>query len=171
MTVLEEKKRALTDALDAALQALDFELADVVLSQYKHNFTVRVFVYGAGGVTIDDCAKLSHSLGDVIDGLDLFADGYALEVSSPGLDRPLTTARDFKYRLGETIKVVFVEKSRRSLVGEIVEARDTQVVLVPGKPGKSKKKSAAESADEASADKSDRVVLDLADIEQASIVF
>ncbi|MBD3258723.1 hypothetical protein GF377_09845 [candidate division GN15 bacterium] len=180
MTILEEKKQALTDAVDSALTAKGYELADVVLSQFKHNYTVRVFVYGPNGVTIDDCARLSITLGEVIDDLELFSDGYALEVSSPGLDRPLKTARDFRYRVGETVKVRFTEKGRKSITGEIVSANDERVELqltsARGSKGpKAKHKPAARtetaSPDAAAPEDANRVSIDLADIDQASIVF
>lgn len=105
-----------------------FEIADIVLSRYRTQVTLRLYIYGPKGVTIDDCAKLSRLVGDIIDETDLFDKGYLLEVSSPGLDRPLTTARDFRYRVGETVRVEFVDKKKK-VHGEILQANDTQVVL------------------------------------------
>ena len=69
---------------------------------------------------------------------------------SPGLDRPLTTALDFKYRVGETVKLVCAEPPRKKLKGKIVEATEDKVVL--------------QSDDET-------LTIDLADIKEARIVF
>ncbi len=63
----------------------------------------------------------------MIDGTDLFEGGYTLEVSSPGLDRPLTTARDFRYRIGETVKIEFVDPKRKAVTAEIVSATEDPV--------------------------------------------
>ena len=150
MSVIEEKKQALAEALTEPLEAEGFELAEVVLSTYKRSVTVRVFVYGANGVTIDDCARLSRVAGDVIERAEMFGDGFNLEVSSPGLDRPLTTARDFKYRVGETVRIEFADKTRKKLTAEIVAAGDECVEFK---------------------DDSGPISIDLADIAKAVIVF
>jgi ribosome maturation factor RimP len=123
---VEEKQRVI-ELVEAPLAEQGFELADVVLSRYKHNVTVRLFVYGPDAVTIGDCTRLSRLVGDVIDGTDLFENGYALEVSSPGLDRPLLTARDFKYRLGETVRVEYVDTAKKHFRGEILAVNDGSV--------------------------------------------
>ena len=150
MPMFDDTKQRLNDALTGPFEAAGFELAEVVLSQYKRSVTVRIFVYGANGVTIDDCAHLSRMAGDAIDGLELFTDGYNLEVSSPGLDRPLTTARDFKYRVGETVKVHFADKTRKAVKLDIVSVSDGCVEFK---------------------DTSGPVTIDLAEIEKAVIVF
>ena len=66
-------------------------------------------------------------MGDLIDGTDYFKSGYTLEVSSPGLDRPLQAARDFRFRIGETVKIEFVDRSRKKVEAEIVAATDAEV--------------------------------------------
>ena len=117
-------KDKIVELVEGRLAAEGFELAEVVLSRYKANATVRVFVYAEGGVNLDACARLSRIVGDLIDDAALFADGYALEVSSPGLDRPLTTARDFRYRVGETVKLEFTDPKRKKVSAEIVGVAD-----------------------------------------------
>ncbi|MCM2272032.1 MAG: ribosome maturation factor RimP, partial [candidate division Zixibacteria bacterium] len=67
--------------------------------------------------------------GEVIDGTDLFERGYTLEVSSPGLDRPLTTARDFRFRIGETVKIGFVDPKRKAVTAEIISTTGDAVVF------------------------------------------
>ena len=97
-----------------------FDIADVVLSRFKNTATLRVFVYSKGGVTVDECAQVSRLIGDVIGGTDLLEASYTLEVSSPGLDRPLSTARDFEYRIGETVRIEFVDPERKKETAQIV---------------------------------------------------
>lgn len=145
-----EVKQTVSDLIEASLRAEGYELADVVVSRYKISTTVRLFVYGQNGVTIDECARLSKMIGGLLDGTALFENGYNLEVSSPGLDRPLLTLRDYKYRVGETVRVEFADRTRKQVTGEIVSADDDRVVL--------------RVDDEV-------VTIDLAEIKQSQIVF
>ncbi len=122
-------KERIIELIETPLADEGAELADVVLSQYKSSSTLRLFVYSNNGATLDECARLSRLVGEIIDGTDLFQNGYTLEVSSPGLDRPLTTARDFRYRVGETVRLEFVEKGRKKITATIRAADDEKVEL------------------------------------------
>ena len=127
-----EVKQQVTDLIQEPIRQAGFVLAEVVLSQYKSNVSLRVFVYGDQGVTIDDCARLSRLIGELIETTDLFENGDTLEVSSPGLDRPLKTPLDYRYRVGETVKVEFIDRSRKGVRGVIRSAGDTSVELDNG---------------------------------------
>jgi ribosome maturation factor RimP len=120
-------KEQIIELIEKPLQESQAELADLVLSQYKSSTTLRLFVYSESGVTLEKCARLSRMVGDLIDGTDLLNNGYTLEVSSPGLDRPLKSALDFKYRIGETVRLEFVEKGRKKITAEIVAVNDEQI--------------------------------------------
>lgn len=144
-----DDKQMVSGLLEGPLQEQNYELADVVVSRYRTAVTVRLFVYGENGVTIGECARLSRLAGDILDGAALFENGYALEVSSPGLDRPLLTPRDYRYRIGETVRVEF-QNGRKKLTGEIVAVQDERVVF--------------KVDDEV-------VTIDLADVKLAQIVF
>jgi len=66
---------------------------------------LRFFIGKAGGITIDDCQRTSEIIGDRLDELDLIENSYYLEVSSPGLDRPLKTDKDLKRNIGMNIEL------------------------------------------------------------------
>jgi len=123
-----DDKQMVSGLLEGPLREQNYELADVVVSRYRTAVTVRLFVYGENGVTVGECARLSRLAGDILDGTELFENGYALEVSSPGLDRPLKTLRDYRYRIGETVRVEF-QNGRKRLTGEIVAVQDERVVF------------------------------------------
>lgn len=123
----QNDKEQLAKVLDPLLAGHGFELVDVVVSRYRANVAVRVFVYSPNGVSIDDCSKLSRVIGEAIEGTEMFPGGYALEVSSPGLDRPLTSARDFARRVGETVRVSFVDSRRKQITAEIKSVSDEVV--------------------------------------------
>ena len=123
----DELKAKILELVRQPLKDEGSEIADIVLSRYKNKATLRLFVYSEHGATIDECARLSRIVGDLIDGTDYFGSGYTLEVSSPGLDRPLKSALDFKFRVGETVKIEFVDESKKKLTAEIVGATDDEV--------------------------------------------
>jgi ribosome maturation factor RimP len=120
-------KTRVTELIEAPLAARGYELAEVVLSRYRAQATLKVFVYGSDGVSLDECAALSDLIGDLIEGTDLFDQGYRLQVSSPGLDRALRSGRDFRHRIGETVRVDFLDPRRRRETAEIVSATDEMV--------------------------------------------
>jgi ribosome maturation factor RimP len=66
-------------------------------------------------------------VGELIDQTGWLEDGYTLEVSSPGLSRPLTTAKDFRFRVGETVRIFFADKARKETTAEIVAADNESV--------------------------------------------
>jgi ribosome maturation factor RimP len=129
MAKVDDIKAQVTEVVDGTLASEGCELADITLSRYRTDFTVRVFVYAEQGVTLDMCARLSQQIGAGLDGAGIFKNGYALEVSSPGLDRALTTERDFRFRIGETVKVEFVDSKRKKLTAEIVSATQESVMF------------------------------------------
>lgn len=115
--------------IEPVLKSEGFEIADMALSRYRTSVLMRVYVYSEGGPTLAQCSHLSNVIGDLIEGTDLFAGGYTLEVSSPGLDRPLTTARDFRFRVGETVKIAFVDSKRKAITAEIISATEDTVTF------------------------------------------
>jgi len=143
-------KDNIIDLIREPLAGEGCELADVVLSQYKGTATLRLFVYSENGATLDECARLSRLVGDLIDGTDYLEDGYTLEVSTPGLDRPLTQAIDYRYRVGEKVKIEFVEKKRKKREAEIVSANGQEIEF---------------------RDESGSFTVPLAEVKQAKIVF
>lgn len=122
-------KEKIVELLEAPLKEIGVEIADISLSFYKNNTTIRLFVYTEHGATLDECAKISNIVGNLIEETDYFEDGYLLEVSSPGLDRPLIDVRDFKYRIGETVKLEFTDKTRKKITAEIVSVKGDEVVF------------------------------------------
>lgn len=113
--------------IEPVLASEGCEIADLALSRYHSSVTLRVYLYAAEGPNLETCARLSHQIGDVIDGTDLFDNGYTLEVSSAGLDRPLTGLRDFKYRIGETVRIDYADPKRKKQTAEIVGVTDDSV--------------------------------------------
>ena len=82
------------------------ELVDLELVPSGRRWLLRIYIDKEGGVTIADCEKVSRELGRLLDVEDFIDHPYALEVSSPGLTRPLKKARDFERYKGRTVRIV-----------------------------------------------------------------
>lgn len=82
-----------------------FETVDVEYVKEGSNWYLRAYIDKPGGITIDDLEMVSRALSDKLDEEDFIADAYILEVSSPGLGRPLKKEKDFARSIGEEVEV------------------------------------------------------------------
>ena len=82
-----------------------FELVDVEYVKEGGNWYLRAYIDKPGGITVDDCELVSRALSDLLDEHDFIEDAYILEVSSPGLGRPLKKDKDFARSIGEEVDV------------------------------------------------------------------
>ncbi len=116
----------ITDLIESILLELGFELVDVDYLSEHGRWVLRIYIDKAGGVTIDDCAKISGELGDLIDIKDIVRHEYVLEVSSPGLNRPLKKEADFSRVIGKKVraKMKMPVNGRRNFCGYLKDVRD-----------------------------------------------
>jgi len=129
---IEELKNRLTGLIDPIVRAAGVELDDIEILKMKGKILLRVYIDKEGGVTIDDCELVSRDFEAVLDVEDPIPYSYVLEVSSPGLDRPLKKPNDFRRFSGKKVRLVTkaaVEK-QNFFVGEIGLATDDTVVLL-----------------------------------------
>ena len=82
-----------------------FELVDVEYVKEGGTWYLRTYIDKEGGIRIDDCEKVSRRLSDILDEKDYIDDTYIMEVSSPGLGRPLKKEKDFKRSLGKEVDI------------------------------------------------------------------
>lgn len=82
-----------------------FELVDVEYVKEAGTWYLRVYIDKPGGITIDDCEVVSRRLSDLMDEKDFIEDMYILEVSSPGLGRPLKKDKDFNRSIGQDVDI------------------------------------------------------------------
>ncbi|MDO7259853.1 ribosome maturation factor RimP [Haemophilus influenzae] len=102
MATLEQN---LQEMLQDAVKDLGCELWGIECQRVGRFMTVRLFIDKEGGVTVDDCADVSRQVSAILDVEDPIVDKYNLEVSSPGLDRPLFTLPQFERYIGQDIAV------------------------------------------------------------------
>ena len=105
-----DREAQLRERVSALLAQSDLELVDVELGGSSRGLVVRVLVDKPGGVSVEDCARVSRAVGDDLEAVEAFPGRYTLEVSSPGIDRPLKRREDFERFAGEEADVITVEK-------------------------------------------------------------
>jgi len=108
-----------------------FELVDLEYSPARGNSVLRLFIDKEGGITLDDCAKVSRAVGDALETEDPMPGSYRLEVSSPGVNRALRSERDFARYKGEPARVVLRRpvRGQRTVSGTIKWCEDGVVML------------------------------------------
>ncbi len=100
--VYEQKTEELVEPITAEL---GFELVDVEYVKEGGTWYLRAYIDKPGGIAVDDCEAVSRRLSDLLDEKDYIDDAYILEVSSPGLGRPLKKEKDFKRSIGEEVEI------------------------------------------------------------------
>jgi ribosome maturation factor RimP len=95
----------LRDYLQGLLPTMGLELFDVQFRREGHGWVLRVFIDSETGVTLEDCSKVSRELGRYLDVEDFIDHAYHLEVSSPGLERPLRSFEDFRRYRGRKARI------------------------------------------------------------------
>ena len=91
--------------LTPIVEEYGFELVDVEYVKEGSTWYLRSHIDKPGGISIDDCEKVSRRLSDLLDQEDFIEDAYIMEVSSPGLGRPLKKEKDFRRSLGEEVEI------------------------------------------------------------------
>jgi ribosome maturation factor RimP len=117
--------------VESGVEALGFELVDAQFAGSGRQAVLRVYIDLPGGVTVEDCAEVSEQLSAILDVEDPIPQRYTLEVSSPGLDRPLVRRRDFERFTGEMVRVRLREPvaGQRNFKGRLIGVRGDCVTL------------------------------------------
>lgn len=107
------------------------ELVDLSISRGRRRSVIRLLVDKPGGITLDECARLNQEIGRLIERENIIQESYVLEVSSPGLDRPMESTRDFQRCLGQLVKIVLRKPlNRQNVWVGVMEAVDKANVVI-----------------------------------------
>jgi len=121
----------LSDMLRPAAEALGYEFLGVeYIGQGKHT-VLRLYIDHENGINVDDCAAVSHQASGILEVEDPISSQYTLEVSSPGMDRPLFTMAHFEKYVGSEVQMrchVGVN-GRRKFKGKLISAADERLVV------------------------------------------
>lgn len=123
-------KQSLIELLEPAVAAMGFELADVDAHLGRRGL-LRLFIDRPGGVTLDDCQRVSEQIGAFLDVEDPLPGSYVLEVSSPGFDRRLRTTEHFERFKGEQARIELRDplEGRRKFTGRLAGVEGGAVLL------------------------------------------
>ncbi len=131
--------RRMAEIITPVIEDLGYELVRVRLMSGKNTILQIMADRPEGGIEVDDCAKISTAVGATLDVEDPIVDEYALEVSSPGIDRPLTRLKDFENFEGYEAKIETTEliDGRRRFKGQLagIEGQDVLVNVAEGTIG------------------------------------
>ena len=100
--IYEQKAEALISPI---VEKYGFELVDVEYVKEGSSFYLRAYIDKPGGITVDDCETVSREFSDKLDEADFIEEAYIMEVSSPGLGRPLKKEKDFKRSIGKEVEI------------------------------------------------------------------
>ncbi|MGD0279460.1 MAG: ribosome maturation factor RimP [Smithella sp.] len=129
---VKEKIRQLSEPVVASE---GMELIHVECMKMHSRWIIRLFLDKEGGITLDDCANISNQLGDIFDIRDVIMGAYTLEISSPGLDRPISRDQDFiKYKnssvIIKTSEKIEGSKNFRGILLDYIEEFGQKLVLI-----------------------------------------
>lgn len=132
MSFKEHVEKLVEEILTPILEENKFELVDIEYTKEASNWYLRIFIDKDGGVTIDDCELVSKSFDNEFEDKDPIKDPYILEVSSPGLDRPLKKDKDFARSLGEKVELKLYKaiNKQKEFVGILKSYDDDSITLL-----------------------------------------
>lgn len=119
------------EELNPFLTENGLNLADIEFVKEGRDWFLRIYIAKDTGITLDDCQFVSEYISGRLDELDPIEQGYYLEVSSPGLDRPLKTTKDFENNRGKLIEVSLYEavEGQKTFEGILEEFNDHAIKL------------------------------------------
>ncbi|TSA23414.1 ribosome maturation factor [bacterium] len=125
-------KNALKKSLDRICDETGFQLYDWKLKRRKNAHNLVIYITKPGGVSLEDCEVFSRNLGDELDMHDIIETRYYLEISSPGLERPLYTLEHFQSAVGEFVKITFLKdgKDSETIRGKLSDINEQMITLI-----------------------------------------
>ncbi len=118
------------EEIKSQIEALGAELIDISLRKSGTRSVLTIIADKPGGITLEECARINRTLGDYFEQNEgLIQGSYVLEVNSPGLDRPLKTARDFERARGQTVRVITPDQRgiARAMIAEVLSVQGETV--------------------------------------------
>jgi ribosome maturation factor RimP len=121
----------LRELVEPILSDFEMELVELTVRPQGRQQLVRLLVDKVGGVTIAQCSKVNQLFGQALEDANMIEGSYTIEVSSPGLDRPMVSKRDFERALGEDIQVELAlgENRFKELAGMLLAVQPEAIVL------------------------------------------
>lgn len=127
----QSTKEVVINLAEPIVKAKGLDLVDLEYQKEGDNWILRVFIDKREGVSLDDCQEVSSALSEKLDIDDPIKESYLLEVSSPGIDRPLRTEEDFKRFVGKKVDIsTYVPVAgKKNLLGELIGLEDEMIKI------------------------------------------
>lgn len=127
-----EKRQQFNQIIQPVVEGLGFEYVGCDYVTQGHSALLRVYVDSPTGISVDSCTLISRQLSGVLDVEDIIRGRYRLEVSSPGLERPLFTLNHFQQFIGKRarIKMSIPQEGQSNFTGNIVAVQDDNILLL-----------------------------------------
>jgi len=124
--------RDLSKLFEPVVESMGYELVGIEFLGAGGYGTLRVYIDRDSGVSLDDCAAISHQISGILDVEEPIKQAYDLEVSSPGIDRPLFKLADFERFAGNTVRIKLVAGllGRKNFKGELQGVADSKLVTI-----------------------------------------
>lgn len=126
----------LTSIAEQVLNSFQYDLVDLEVRSEGRKLVLCLYIDKTGGVTLDDCAEVSREFSAVLDAEDMVSERYVLEVSSPGLNRPLKKLADFSHSIGKLVRIktegVWQDSAgnkRKTFLGHLIEVRSEDLIV------------------------------------------
>ena len=129
---MSAKIKQLEELIKPAVDSLGLELWGIEFQSAGKRSTLRIYIDGPEGVTVDDCARVSHQVSGILDVEDPITEQYLLEVSSPGMDRPLYNLVQYQTYVGHILEVKLRVpfEGRRRFKGILNGVEGDEILLV-----------------------------------------
>ena len=122
----------------------EYFIVDVSIKGNRNNKTIKLLIDSDKGIDIDTCASISRELSEQLEEEDLIEGSFVLEVSSPGIDYPLKSLRQYRKNIGRRIQVLLEEN--KTIEGELISVDKDRIIVRQELKGKGKKKEVREMA-------------------------
>ncbi len=131
MAKREDIEKKTEELVMPIIEQNNFELVDVEYVKEGSSYYLRAYIDKEGGITVDDCEIVSRALGDLLDEKDFIEESYILEVSSPGLGRPLKKEKDYKRSIGKELEIRLYKavNKQKEFYGILESYDDTSVTI------------------------------------------
>ena len=130
---IQTQQQAIRDCIQPAMDEAGFEIVQIRMTDGKKRKTLQISLdtKAGEGITVDQCAKASRTISELLDVEDIISGEYNLEVGSPGIDRPLSTAEQFERYIGFEAKIEtsLPIEGRRRFPGVLRQVKDNAVVI------------------------------------------
>ena len=128
---MQRASTQVVNVIEPVVTGLGYELVGAEFGQAENGMTLRVYIDKPEGIVMEDCAAVSRQLNAVLDVEDTIKSAYLLEVSSPGVDRPLFTEAQFSAQIGQEVRVRLTDGvgGRRNFKGPLIAVRDGVAIV------------------------------------------